>query len=174
MFICSRGLILFLAVTMLGLPVTAAEVSKEELKSLDEQVQDIKSDALRTGSSLLQLEEKLLYPSSTQIAVYVSLDSAATYRLDTIEVRLNGNAAAQHLYTVRELEALQKGGMQRVYAGNLRTGDHSLEVIMTAKALGGDRFREKERFKFTKDTGAKVVEVRLVAAKDRPITFREW
>jgi hypothetical protein len=174
MFTAVRGTILAIAIVLLCLPVLAASVSKEKLKSLDEQVQDIKSDTLKTGANLLLLEEKLLYPSSTQVAVYISLERAATYRVDTIDIELDGKPAAKHLYTTREQEALMKGGMQRIFAGNVITGEHELKVVLGGKALAGPSFRRTERFKFRKDVGPKVLEVHLVASGDHVITLRDW
>lgn len=174
MFMVVRVTILAVMMGLLAFPVIAAEATKEQLKSLDEQVQDIKADALKTGANLLLLEEKLLYPSSTQVALYVSLERGATYRLDTIEIELDGKRAAQHLYTTREHEALQKGGMQRIYTSNIKTGEHELKVVLGGKALAGPSFRRTERFKFRKDAGPKVLEVHLVASGDHLITLRDW
>ena len=162
MFILLRGFILSIAMGMLSFPVYAEEVSKEQIKSLDEQVQEIKTETLSIGAEMRLLEEKLLYPSSTQVAVFVSLDNAATIRLDSIEIQLDGKPVAQHLYTLRELEALQKGGVQRIYTGNISSGEHSLQVLVTGKTLGGPGLSRTESFKFSKDVGPKILEVRLV------------
>ncbi len=174
MSILVRGFILFMVIGMLSIPVQGEEVSKKQIKSLDEQVQDVKSEALKTGANLLLLEKKLLYPSSTQVAVYVSLDAAATYRVDTIEIQLDGKRAVEHLYTTRELEALKKGGIQRIYAGNIATGEHGLQVVVTGKTMGGPRFSRTERIKFNKQMVPKIVEVHLVDSGDHIITFRDW
>jgi len=174
MFTLVRGSLVCIAMLMLSIPASAAEVTKEQLKSLDEQVQDIKTDTLGIGAEMRLLEEKLLYPSSTQVAVFVSLDSAATLRLDSIEIRLDGKSAAQHLYTLRELEALKKGGTQRIYTGNVKSGEHSLQVLVTGKTLGGPGLSRTESFKFSKDVGPKVVEIRLVDSDSHIITFRDW
>ena len=99
MFILLRGFILPIAMLMLSFPAYAEEVSKEQIKSLDEQVQEIKTDTLSIATQMRLLEEKLLYPSSTQVAVFVSLDNAAKYRPDSIEIQLDGKPVAQHLYT---------------------------------------------------------------------------
>jgi hypothetical protein len=49
--------------------VSMAEgVSSEQIKGLDEQVQDIKKDVLGISTELTQLEEKLIYPSNTQVS----------------------------------------------------------------------------------------------------------
>ena len=174
MFILFRGFILSIAMLMLSFPSYAEDVTKGQIKSLDEQVQEIKTDTLNIGTEMRLLEEKLLYPSSTQVAVFVSLDNAATFRLDSIEIQLDGKSAAQHLYTLRELEALKKGGTQRLYTGNVKSGEHSLHVLVTGKTLGGPGLSRTESFKFSKDAGPKIVEVRLVDSASHIITFRDW
>jgi len=87
MFILLRGVILSSAILMLSFPAYAEEASKEQIKSLDEQVQEIKAETLSLGVQMRLLEEKLLYPSGTQVAVFVSLDNAAKFRLDSIEIQ---------------------------------------------------------------------------------------
>src|SRR4030095_341593 len=87
----------------------AQQVSQEQIKGLDEQVQDIKKDVLTISSELTLLEEKLLYPSNTQVALFVSLTGSSKTRLDSVRIKLDGKDAAHHIYTFKELEALQKG-----------------------------------------------------------------
>jgi hypothetical protein len=173
MFILLRGFILSIAMGMLSFPAYAEDVSKEEIKSLDEQIQEIKAETLSLGVQMRLLEEKLLYPSSTQVAVYVSLDNVEKFRLDSIEIQLDGKPAAQHLYTLRELEALQKGGMQRIYVGNISTGEHGLQVLVIGRAAGSSGVRRTEKFKFTKDESPKMLEVRLVNSDVHMITLRD-
>src|SRR5574340_110855 len=145
MFILIRGFILVIATGMLSFPAYAEDVSKEQIKSLDEQVQEIKTDTLNIGTEMRLLEEKLLYPSTTQVAVYVSLDNAAKFRLDSIEIQLDGKPVAQYLYQLRELEALQKGGVQRIHASNIKSGEHDLQVLVTGKTTGGSDLRKTKR-----------------------------
>jgi hypothetical protein len=147
------------------------EVSKEQIKGLDEQVQEIKSDVLAIAAELNQLEEKLLYPSNTQIAVFVSLAGGETFRLDSVEIQLGGRPVAHHLYTFKELEALRMGGVQRIYTGNIRTGEHDLRVSVIGKSAGGADLRKTETFRVNKDVGPKIVEISLasqtITLKDR-------
>lgn len=167
---CLRA-ILALSIFLLTLPAFAQEVSKEQIKGLDEQVQEIKSDVLGIAAELNQLEEKLLYPSDTQIAVFVSMAGGEKFRLDAVEIQLGGKPVAHHLYTFKELEALRKGGVQRIYTGNIRTGEHDLQVTLTGKSEGGADLRRTESFKVDKDVGPRVVEVSL-ASQD--ITLMDW
>jgi hypothetical protein len=156
---------IILGISMLVLSVTsyAQEISREQIKGLDEQVQEIKSDVLSIAVELNQLEEKLLYPSSTQVSVFVSLVSGETFRLDTAEIKLDGKAVAYHIYTFKELEALQRGGVQRIYTGNLQSGNHDLQVSVSGKSVGGSGFQISETFKLDKGVGPKIVEVALAA-----------
>jgi hypothetical protein len=163
MFCWQRWGIIGILMLVLSIPAHAQEVSREQIKGLDEQVQEIKSDVLSIATELNQLEEKLLYPSNTQVSVFVSLVSGETFRLDSVEIQVDGEPVAHHIYTFKELEALQKGGVQRIYTGNIRTGDHALKVSVGGKSFGGADFRKTERFKINKGVGPEIVEVSLAA-----------
>jgi hypothetical protein len=166
-----RGILLGISVLVLSFAAYAQEVPREQIKGLDEQVQEIKSDVLSIAAELNQLEEKLLYPSNTQIAVFVSLVSGETFRLDSVEIKLDGKPVAHHIYTFKELEALRKGGVQRIYTGNIRGGQHDLQVLVIGKSTTGFDFRKEEQFKVEKDVGPEIVEIALaaqnIAFKDR-------
>jgi len=142
MFRWQRGVIAGISMLVLSAAAYGQEISKEQIKGLDEQVQEIKSDVLGIAAELNQLEEKLLYPSNTQVAVFVSLTSGETFRLDSVEIQLDGEPVAHHLYTFKELEALRKGGVQRIYAGNVRSGEHHLQVRVLGKTEGGTDFEK--------------------------------
>jgi hypothetical protein len=154
----------------------AEEISKKEMRSLDEQVQEIKSDVLRIAVELDQLEEKLLYPSNTQVAVFVSLAEGETFRLDSVQIGIDGELVAHHIYSYKELEALQKGGVQRIYTGNVRTGEHHLEVSMVGKLPGGRHFSGTESFSFSKDVEPKLVGITLAGrdSGDASIQVGGW
>jgi hypothetical protein len=158
------------AVFLLNAAVLAEEVSREQLKGLDEQVQEIKSDVLSIAAELNKLEEKLLYPSHTQVAVFVSLAPGETFRLDSVDISIGAEPVAHHIYTFKELEALRKGGVQRLYSGNIAAGVHEMRVICNGKSEGGDFFQRTGSFQVQKDVGPKIVEVIL---DHRTVTFRD-
>ena len=139
----------------------AEPVAKEHMQSLDEQVQEIKSDVLSIAAELSGLEEKLLYPSNTQVAVFVSLAQGETFRLDSVQVQIDGERVAHYIYSFKELEALQKGGVQRIYTGNIPTGEHQLEVSVAGKLSGGKDVVGTESFRFYKDVEPKLVAITL-------------
>jgi hypothetical protein len=163
MFCWQRVVILGISVLALSVAAYGQELSREQIKGLDEQVQEIKSDVLGIAAELNQLEEKLLYPSNTQAAVFISLVNGETFRLDSVEIQVDGKPVAHHLYSFKELEALQKGAVQRIYTGNVRSGEHDLQVFVIGKTGGGADFKKSERFKVNKDVGPKIVEISLAA-----------
>jgi hypothetical protein len=156
-----KALILWITLLLMGSASYGKDISKEQVKGLDEQVQEIKGDALSISAELAKLEEKLLYPSNTEISLFVSLKSGETFRLDSVDIRMDGKPVTHHVYTLNELDALRKGGVQKIYTGNVHTGDHDLEVQVSGKTSGGSDFRKKERFMVRKDVAPKIVEVSL-------------
>jgi hypothetical protein len=135
--------------------------SQDSMQGLDEQVQEVKSDVLSIATELQQLEEKLLYPSDTQVAVFVSLAEGDALSLDSVRIRIDGEPVAHHIYAFKELEALRKGGVQRIYTGNLPTGEHQLEVSTAGTLPGGSEFDETESFSFRKDVEPKIIDLNL-------------
>ena len=131
------------------------------MRSLDEQVQEIKSDVLGIAAELNLLEERLLYPSNTEVAVFVSLAENETFRLDSVQIQIDGQPVARHIYSFKELEALQKGGVQRIYTGNLRAGEHRIDVAVAGKGTGGADFQKSESFSFSKEVEPKLVGITL-------------
>jgi len=144
------------------------------MQSLDEQVQEVKSDVLGIAAELDQLEEKLLYPSNTQVAVFVSMDKAASFRLDSVQIQIDGQSVARHVYSFKELEALKKGGVQRIYVGNTRTGEHRLDVAVAGKLSGGKDYAGTQSFSFSKDVGPKLVGVNLAGSGEPSIEIGGW
>ena len=141
--------------------LSAQELSGDDMRSLDGQVQEIKSDVLSIASELSNLEERLLFPSNTQISVFVSVVDNEDFRLDAVQVEIDGELATHHIYSFQELEALQKGGVQRVYTGNVVTGDHQLRVTMMGKLGNGNDFNTSDNFVFAKGVKPKALGVTL-------------
>jgi hypothetical protein len=147
-----------------ALEAFAGDDTQREMRSLDEQVQEVKSEVLSIATELDRLEERLLYPSSTQVAVFVSLSQGDPFRLDSVQIQIDGEPVARHVYSFKELEALQKGGVQRIYTGNVATGEHRIEVSVAGKSASGEDFLSSESFGFSKGQGPELVELTLAGA----------
>jgi hypothetical protein len=153
-----------------------SQKDQKEMRGLDEQVQEIKSDILAISAELSRLEEKLLYPSGTQVAVFIAVAEGDPMRLDAVRLQIDGQLVAHYIYSFKELEALRKGGVQRIYVGNVATGDHQLEVLVDGKLEGGADFSRTEHFAFRKDVKPKLVGLTLSGPDSGhpPIALGEW
>jgi hypothetical protein len=154
--------------------VADANRDQQQMRDLDEQVQQTKSDVLSIAAELNQLEEKLLYPSGTQVAVFVALAKGDQMRLDAVRLQIDGQLVAHYIYSAKELEALRKGGVQRIYVGNVATGDHQINVLVDGKLKGGADFNRAEHFTFHKEVKPKLVELTVAGdSGSTPITLGE-
>lgn len=171
---------LFVAVSLVlcfGIAAARAEeMDREQMKGLDEQVQDIKTDVLGIAAELNLLEEKLLYPSGTQLAVFVALAQGESVRLDAVQVRIDGELVAHYIYSFKELDALKHGGVQRIYAGNVTTGEHKIDVSVTGKLQGGADYNQTGSFAFQKGVEPELVGLTLAGPDSgRPaIEIGDW
>jgi len=129
--------------------------------TLDNRVQDAKSDVIKLNRDLLVLEEELLFPANTQVALFVSMDVGKLFELDSVQIKLDDKIVAAYLYTPLEVTALHRGGVQRVYLGNLKTGTHELVAFFTGKGPHERDYKRGATLKFEKDTNAKYIELRI-------------
>jgi hypothetical protein len=140
---------------------TAAVAPAAAPASLDNRIQELKGDVIRLNRDLLVLEEELLFPANTQVALFVSMDVGKLFELDTVQVKLDDKVVTNYLYTPLEVQALHRGGVQRVYLGNLKAGTHEIVAFFTG---GGPHWRDYKRgatVKFDKGTDPKYIELRI-------------
>ncbi len=128
---------------------------------LDTRIQDLKGEVIRLNRDLLVLEEELLFPAGTQLAVFVSMDVGKLFALDSVQIRLDDKIVANYLYTPREVEALHRGGVQRLYLGNLRAGEHSLVAFFTGKGPHDRDYKRGATLKIDKGTDPKYIELQI-------------
>jgi len=140
---------------------TAPASSASAPAALDDRVQDAKSDVIKLNRDLLVLEEELLFPANTQVALFVSMDVGKLFELDSVQIKLDDKVVAAYLYTPLEVTALHRGGVQRVYLGNLKTGTHELVAFFTGKGPHDRDYKRGATVKFEKDTNAKYIELRI-------------
>ena len=163
-----------LVLATLALSGRAADL---ESGSLDAEVQDLKNAVLDLNRELFMLEEELLYPANTQVAVFVSMDVGEFFVLDSVQLKLDGKPVTNYLYTDREVQALHRGGVQRLYLGNLKAGGHELVAIFTGIGPHGRDYRRGATLEFEKSIGAKFVELRISDRKSKQqpeFLVREW
>ena len=156
----------------------AAEVqSREQFRSLDEEVQDLKKEVLDLNRDLFLLEEELLFPANSQVAFFISMDVGEYFALDSVNLKIDGKDVTNYLYTDREVEALARGGVHRLHMENLKVGDHELVAVFTGKGPHWRDYRRGATLTLNKGIGAKYVELEITdrVQKQQPeFEIQEW
>ncbi len=138
-----------------------AQQSAGKKQSLESRIQDLKKQVLELNRDLFQLEEELLFPANTQFTIFLSFDIGEYFNLDAVQIKLNDKVVANHLYTERELNALRRGGTQRLYLGNLPSGEHELVAFFTGKGPKGRDYRRGSSIKLKKGSDPQFVELQI-------------
>ena len=148
-----------------------------DFKTLDQEVQGLKKDVIDLNKDLFVLEEELLFPANTQVALYVSMDVGTFFALDSVTVKIDNKEVKNYLYTAREADALLKGGVQQIYLGNLKVGKHELVAFFTGKGPVERAYKRGATITFDKGVGAKYLELKITdrVAKHQPeFTIKDW
>jgi hypothetical protein len=158
-------------------PAAAADAPPGDFKTLDQEVQGLKKDVIDLNKDLFVLEEELLFPANTQVALYVSMDVGTFFALDSVTIKIDNKEVKNYLYTAREADALLKGGVQQIYLGNLKVGKHELVAFFTGKGPVERDYKRGATLTFDKGVGAKYLELKITdrVAKHQPeFTIKDW
>ena len=145
--------------------------------SLEHELQNIKKDILKINRDLFILEEDLLFPSNTQTKVFLSTDVGQYFKLDSVTLKINDKLVANHLYTERELIALERGAIQRLHTENLSSGSHEIVAIVVGSGPENRDYRRAVSSKFNKGTGPKYLQLIITGdrVKQQPeFAFKAW
>lgn len=170
---------LFALCSLLATPLAAlpADGDGANLQTVDQDVQTLKKQLIDLNRDLFKLEEELLYPASTQVAVFLSVDVGTFFALDSVTLKVDDKEVANYLYTDREVQALHRGGVQKLYLGNLKAGNHEIVAFFTGKGPHERDYRRGTTLKVDKTVGAKYVELRIsdrVASLQPEFVVRQW
>lgn len=146
-------------------------------QSLNQQVQDLKQQVIKLNRDLFILEEELLFPANTQVAVFLSMNIGEFFKLDAVKLKLDNKVVTNYLYTDKQIDALQRGGVQRLYLGNVKSGAHELIAVYTGRGPNGRDYRRGATLQFDKSSQAKKIELKIVdsTATEQPeFVVKEW
>ena len=146
------------ASALLALPALADD---DTARALDSEVADLKQQVLALNRELFLLEEELLFPANSQVALFVSMDIGDFFALDSVQVKIDGKEVANYLYSEREVEALIRGGVHRIHVDNLKAGEHEIVAFFTGKGPQGRDYKRGAELNFEKGLGAKYMELRI-------------
>jgi hypothetical protein len=145
--------------------------------ALGEEIEQLKDEVLDLNRELFLLEEELLFPANTQVAVYLSMDTGNFFALDSVQLSIDDKEVAKYLYTEREVDALYRGGVHRVYMGNIKAGEHELVAVFTGVGPHGRDYRRATSIDFEKGLGARFLELSITdsgASLQPEFAVRMW
>ena len=129
--------------------------------TLDNRIQDVKSDVIKLNRDLLVLEEELLFPANTQVALFLSMDVGKLFSLESVQIKLDDKIVSNYLYSPLEVQALHRGGVQRLYLGNLKAGEHEIVAFFTGQGPHERDYKRGATIKFDKSTDPKYIELQI-------------
>jgi hypothetical protein len=143
-------------------PVPDSELAAE--------METLKQALVNLNRDLFILEEDLLFPSSTQVAVYLSMDVGEYFKLDAVELKIDGKLATHYLYTDRQVDALYKGGVQRLFVGNVNQGTREITAFFIGTGPENRPYKRAVSLEFDKDDEAATIELKIVdsTSKQQP------
>ena len=151
--------------------------ARADLRTLDEDVQGLKKQVLDLNRDLFLLEEELLFPANTQVAIFISMDVGEFFGLDSVELKVDNKDITNYLYTSREVDALVQGGVQRLYVGNLKAGEHELVAVFTGEGPHTRDYRRGASLTFEKGIGPKYIELTISDRENNQqpeFVVKEW
>ena len=167
------AILTFLAAVAASIPAQADDAASgapADRSALDAEVQSLRREVVDLNRDLFMLEEDLLFPASTQVAVFVSMDAGTFFAVDSVQLKVDDKEVANYLYTEREQEALKRGGVQRLWLGNMKAGEHEVTAFFTGQGPHARDYKRGTTMKVEKGVGAKYVELKISdkAAKLQP------
>jgi len=165
------------ALLVLASLAMAEESAREEFRGLDTEVQALTQDVVDLNRDLFILEEELLFPANTQVAVFVSMDTGTFFALDSVRIVVDGKEVSNYLYTQREVDALQRGGVHRAWLGNLKAGSHEVTAFFTGQGTHARDYSRGTTLEIQKGVGPKYVELKIsdrVQKLQPEFIVKEW
>lgn len=170
-----RHIVLYLVMLMaLSSPLYAADDGEQNLAS---QTEALKAKVIELNRDLFLLQEDVLYPASSRVALYVSMDMGQLFTLDSVKVKLNGDPVSSFLYTPNDVNALKRGAIQPLYLGNISTGEHELVAVFTGLGPQNRPFKRAVTLNFNKESTEKAFEIQIKddGSKQQPkFAIKPW
>jgi hypothetical protein len=149
------------ALAMMLMALITGMPSPLNAEPLDNEMEDVKKALLELKRDLVILEEDLLFPASTQVAVFLSMDVGEFFQLDAVTLKVNGKEVSHHLYTDKQVDALYRGGVQKLYVGNVKQGRNRVTAFFTGRGPSGRDYRRATTVEFEKSFEPAFVELAI-------------
>jgi hypothetical protein len=151
--------------------------AQQSVNALSRDIQNLKLSVITLNKDLRVLEEDLLYPTNTQLSVFLSLDVGEFFVLESVKLKLDGDFVDSHIYSDKEVDALSRGGIHKLHIANLSVGEHELSAFFTGIGPSGREYKRGTTLKISKESGPKYVLLKISDStmKIQPeFTVEQW
>jgi hypothetical protein len=160
-----------------AMTVATAFADNSSPQQLGSRIEQALDDVVDLGADMAIVEESNELSKSNQMLVLVSLDPSNIFKLDAIQLNIDGRTASYHQYTDSELVALAQGGSQRLFWDDVPSGRHKLSVLLFGQVPDDPDFRREESRMILTGDGRRVVELKISAGKNHifpELTIKDW
>ncbi|WP_096084788.1 AraC family transcriptional regulator [Agaribacterium haliotis] len=161
---------------VLGTPANDSK-NLEEIEKLSSDIQALKLSMIDLNKELLELEEQLLYPSSTKYSVFVSIKGGQFFSLESVKLKLDGKLVVTQLYDQQKRDALARGGIHKLFVTNLSEGEHTATVFFTGLGPNATPYKRAAELSFEKGPGQGFLELAIEdkgASQEAEFKLRQW
>ncbi|MDH4275285.1 MAG: AraC family transcriptional regulator [Gammaproteobacteria bacterium] len=165
-----------LLIVLIGAPMLVMQAAGAAEK-LDAEIQSLKKDVLELNKDLLLLEEELLFPVNTQVTVFLSLDVGELFQLESVRITIDDKMVASQVYDTREIEALRRGGVQKIYIGNIKPGKHEVVAVFTGEGPQGRKYKRATNYVFEKPATPTYLELKVsdsISKQQPEFLVKQW
>lgn len=138
--------------TFFFLPAGFAAEAESALTAdnIEKKVNQLHSDSTDLERDIGLLEKDLLFPPLTRVEVFLSIDPELDFSLKNVALSLDGDEKSFHIYTSADTTALQMGGLQQFWEGNVALGQHEVTVEFLGVNVKGKQVKKTVTKKFEK------------------------
>lgn len=148
-------------ILVVALTLGASARGEDMPQQLDQEMEDVKKGLVELKRDLVILEEDLLFPASSQVSVYLSMDLGEFFGLDAVTLKVNGKEVTHHLYTEKQVDALYRGGVQKLYVGNVKQGENRITAFFTGRGPSGRDYKRATTVEFEKGFEPTLIELSI-------------
>ncbi|NOX76437.1 MAG: hypothetical protein GXP17_07470 [Gammaproteobacteria bacterium] len=163
----------------LCIAATAAAASTLEatFQQLDAEAEKALGEVLVLGAEMALLEESRTIPLNNRLEVLVSIEPSPFFRLEAVQLQVDGKTVSSYTYTLNELTALSSGGAHSLFRGELPAGRHQLVAVLLGRFPEDAEFKREVAFILVSGSGPRVMELRVESGDEKtPPGFfvKEW
>ena len=104
------------------------------------------------------------------------MDLGQFFNLDSVKLEVDGKLVSSELYSDKQIKALFRGGVQRLYVGNVKAGQHEISAFFTGRGPQLD-YKRAAKLMVNKTQEPLVLELKIMDSTEQlqpTFEIKEW